>query len=89
MVLGMSLLRSLKRKKDESEEMAKRRKAKGKSVRNGNAPSPYNKYKKLPFFYGEGYKDNQLINGVLCRNGKPHRHKDKPTSNEDLMQAAE
>jgi len=39
--------------------------------RKGN--SPYKKYKKQPFFYGEGYKDNYLHNGVLYRNGKPHR----------------
>ncbi len=67
-----------KAKKDENDDMAKRKKPKGKSVRNGNSPSPYNKYKKLPFFYGEGYKDNVLVNGVLYRNGRPHR-RDKPT----------
>lgn len=72
--------------------MAKRKKAKGKSARNGNSPSPYTKYHKQPFFYGEGYKDNYLERGVLYRKGKLHRH-DKPTLERNefgrSMQAAE
>lgn len=71
----------------ETDSMAKRRKAKGKSARNGNRPAPYTKYQKQPFFYGEGYKDNVLVNGVLYRNGRPHRHNDK--SKTEMLQAAE
>jgi len=52
--------------------------------RKGN--SPYKKYNKQPFFYGEGYKDNYLHGGVLYRKGKPHRHSDMPKP-ETLMAA--
>lgn len=48
--------------------MGKPNKAQGK--RKGN--SPYKKYGKQPFFYGEGYKDNHLVGGVLHRKGKPY-----------------
>lgn len=65
------------RAKKEETEMAKRNKAKGKSARNGNSPSPYTKHKKQPFFYGEGYKENYLERGILMRKGKPHYHSGK------------
>jgi len=55
--------------------MAKRKKKPGKSARHGNLPAPYTKYQKTPFPYGEGYKSNHLVGGVLYRNGKPFRHK--------------
>ena len=35
--------------------MAKNARRKGRSTRNGNAPSPYAKYKKQPFQYSQGY----------------------------------
>lgn len=78
-------------KKVENEEMAKRKKPKGKSVKNGNAPSPYLKYQKQPYNYGEGYKQNYLKDGVLFRNGKPHRHADIkiPNAAGNVLQAAE
>ena len=57
-----------------------------KTKRRGN--SPYNKYKKQPFFYGEGYKENYLKDGVLHRNGKPYQHK-APVAERKLAEAAE
>lgn len=65
------------RKLIEENQMAKNTRKKGKSVRNGNAPSPYNKYKKQAYQYGESYKNNYLLNGILHRNGKPVYHEDK------------
>ncbi len=35
--------------------MAKRTKPKGRSMRNGNAPSPYTKYHKQPYLYSAEY----------------------------------
>jgi hypothetical protein len=72
-------------KKDENDEMAKRRKTRGKSVRHGNAPSPYNKYNKKEFIYGEDYKKNHLRNGVLFRGDKPYN----PSVPKLVRQAAE
>ena len=43
------LVRSLKGKK--ARKMAKNSPKRGKSARNGNAPSPYTKYKKRPYKY--------------------------------------
>jgi hypothetical protein len=48
--------------------MAKNESKKGRSARNGNKPSPYSKYKKRPYPYGTGYKDNRIVNGLCCRN---------------------
>lgn len=35
--------------------MAKNKMKKGKSARNGNAPSPYTRYDKKPYRYSEAY----------------------------------
>lgn len=70
------LMRKL-RKQTEDDQMAKNTRKKGRSVKNGNAPSPYLKYQKQPYTYGESYRQNYLVNGVLYRNGKPVYHKDE------------
>lgn len=75
------LLALLKRLRRVRITMGKPNKQQGK--RRGN--SPYKKYGKKPFFYGEGYKDNYLHNGILYRNGKPHRFTEPKT--EALMAA--
>lgn len=72
------------RKNVKDNQMAKNTRKQGKSVRHGNSPSPYMKYNKYPYSYGEIYKNNYLQNGVLYRNGKPVYHKD-----EYKVQAAE
>ena len=38
-------------------EMAKNMRRRGKSARNGNAPSPYTKYGKTPFKYSGAYEE--------------------------------
>lgn len=76
----MMFIKRLARKlrKSREEEMAKRKKKSGKSVRHGNLPSPYTKYQKKEFDYGTEYKKNYLKNGILFRDGKPYvRNKDQ------------
>lgn len=55
--------------------MAKNAKKKGRSVKNGNSPSPYTKYQKSPFQYDKEYHSNYLVNGILFRNGRPYHHR--------------
>lgn len=50
----LKLLKRLRKFRKES-EMAKNERKKGKSARNGNAPSPYTKYDKRPFQYSAAY----------------------------------
>lgn len=40
---------------EETTDMAKRKKGKGRSARNGNQPAPYTKYKKQPYRYSASY----------------------------------
>lgn len=73
-MLFISKLRKKLRRVRE-DEMAKRKKKVGKSVRHGNLPSPYTKYGKKPYPYGTDYKKNYLKGGVLFRDGKPYVRK--------------
>lgn len=50
----MTLMRQLRKMVD---KMAKNGPKKGKSARNGNAPSPYQKYGKTPHKYSQKYTD--------------------------------
>ena len=50
MVISLKTLRKLR-----EAFMAKNRRQHGKSAANGNAPSPYTKYNKIPYRYSEKY----------------------------------
>lgn len=52
-IVGM--IKRFKRKLRNTGEMAKNAPKKGRSVRNGNSPSPYTKYEKVAYRYSPQY----------------------------------
>lgn len=86
MPLLVRLTKKLRRMQIEA--MAKNAKKRGKSVRNGNRASPYNKYGKQAFQYSSDYHKNYLDNGVLKRDGKIVHFKQTAEHN-TVLEAAE
>lgn len=89
-MLSLFDLQLAKRLRKRIKVMAKNMRKKGKSVRNGNSPSPYTKYGKRPHQYSQSYNSwkNDMVNnrrGATAISSNKQRGVDKRT----LLQAAE